>query len=285
MRVAKKLGSRARLIALSSSAGRVPEFRDAGITALVGDLDRAASIRRISGIATRIVHMAPPPRDGDEDPRTLALIRALRLRSPARSLVYGSTSGVYGDCKGEFVTESRAVDPTTPRAKRRVAAETAVRFLGRSLSGTRVDILRIPGIYALDRVGGTPRDRLQKGTAVLAAEDDVFTNHIHADDLATACLAALWRGKPQRVYNVVDQSDMKMGDYFDAAADIFGMRRPTRMSRVDASQELPAMLMSFMSESRRLDNTRLHRELQVKLKYPTIREGLSDRVAAAKSDS
>jgi nucleoside-diphosphate-sugar epimerase len=138
----------------------------------------------------------------------------------------------------------------------------------------RTSILRIPGIYAPDREGGTPRERLHKGTPVLAPQDDVYTNHIHADDLARAVLAAMWRGKPQRVYNATDDSEMKMGDYFDLAADLYGLPRPPRVPRTTAQDELPLVLLSFMSESRRLDNRRLKDELRVRLRYPDVRGGL-----------
>jgi nucleoside-diphosphate-sugar epimerase len=164
------------------------------------------------------------------------------------------------------------VKPHTPRAIRRVDAENLVRFLGKS--GVRSSILRIPGIYAPDRPNGTPRERLLKGTPVLQASDDVFTNHIHSDDLARACVAALWRGKPQRVVHVSDDTHLKMGDYFDMAADLMGLPRPPRVQRTQAQQTLPLMLLSFMSESRRLNNDRLKKELRVRLIYPTIAQGL-----------
>jgi nucleoside-diphosphate-sugar epimerase len=148
-----------------------------------------------------------------------------------------------------------------------------MRFWG--LAGlARASILRIPGIYAPDREGGTPRARLQKGTPVLRHADDVYTNHIHADDLARACLLALWRGAPQRVYNVNDDSDMLMGDYFDLAADLYGLARPPRIARTQAPSELPPALLSFMSESRRMVNFRMKRELRLKLRYPTVHTGL-----------
>jgi nucleoside-diphosphate-sugar epimerase len=175
------------------------------------------------------------------------------------------------------VDETRAVKPHTPRAQRRVDAETAMRFLGRS--GVRVSVLRIPGIYAPDREGGTPRERLLKGTPVLVPKEDVYTNHIHATDLARACAAALWRGKPQRVVNVNDDTDLKMGDYFDLAAGLYGLPKPPRISRQDANTALPLMLLSFMNESRRLDNTRMKQELRLKLRYPHVREGLSPQSA------
>jgi nucleoside-diphosphate-sugar epimerase len=180
---------------------------------------------------------------------------------------------VYGDCGGERVAETRAPAPHTPRAQRRVDAERQLRFFGRA-SGVRASVLRIPGIYAPDRPGGTPRERLVKGTPVLAPGDDVYTNHVHADDLARAVLAALWRGRPQRAYNASDDSELKMGDYFDLAADLYGLPRPPRVARAAAQEQLPLMLLSFMGESRRLDNTRLKKELRVRLRYPTVASGL-----------
>jgi nucleoside-diphosphate-sugar epimerase len=278
LRAARQLPRNARLMALTSSDARVPELRAQRITPLQGNLDDSASLRRLAGLATRVLHLAPPPTDKADlrsDPRTLALLRVLRLRSLPQSLVYASTSGVYGDCGGEWVRETRALNARTPRAQRRVHAEAQVRLFGRA-TATPVHLLRIPGIYAPDREGGTPRGRLLKGTPVLCAEDDVYTNHIHADDLARACLAALWRGKPQRVSNASDDTQLKMGDYFDLAADLYGLPRPPRLARDKAREELSPLLLSFMSESRRLDNTRLKRELRLCLRYPTVEAGLRE---------
>ena len=276
LRVARALPAGVRVLALTSSPERLPVLRAAGITPLLGNLDNAASLARISGLANRVLHLAPPPTDNEKqwwrDPRTQRLVRTLRQRSLPSHLVYGSTSGVYGDCQGQWVAETRPVAPHTPRAQRRVDAEQCIRFLGRS--GVTASILRIPGIYAADRDGGTPRARLVKGTPVLRAEDDVYTNHIHADDLARACIAALWRGKPQRIVNVSDNSQLKMGDYFDQAADLYGLPRPPRVARSSAQDQLPLMLLSFMSESRRLLNTRMLQELRMVLNYPTTMDGL-----------
>ena len=273
LRVAAALSSRTRVLALRSSAARLPELRSRGIVPLLGNLDRTTSLARLAGLATRVVYLAPPPSEGWTDPRVSALLRALRLRAVPLQLVYGSTSGVYGDCQGAWVDETRASQASTPRAQRRVDAEAQVRFFGRS-TGASVQLLRIPGIYAPDRDGGTPRARLQKGTPVLCAADDVYTNHIHADDLARACVAALWKGKPQRRYNVCDDTVLKMGDYFDLAADLYQLPRPPRVARDSAQQQLPAMLLSFMSESRRLHNRRMKQELGLRLRYPTVAEGL-----------
>ena len=268
------LHAKVRVIALTSSADRVESLRAKGCTPLVGNLDAPATVRRLAGIATRVVHLAPPPGQGWADPRTQALLCALRMRSLPLAFVYGSTSGVYGDCAGQWVDETRAVQPDTPRARRRVRAEQSVRFFGRS-SGVRSSILRIPGIYAPDREGGTPRARLLKGTPVLNDEDDVYTNHIHADDLARACALALWRGRAQRIYNINDDTCLKMGDYFDLAADLYQLPRAPRVPREGAKAQLPLMLLSFMSESRRMVNGRMKQELGLQLRYDTVAKGLT----------
>ena len=268
-----------RVLALTSSAERILPFRDQGIVPLLGNLDDKASFQRLAGLATHVLHLAPPPSEGWADPRTLALTRTLRRRSAPSAFIYGSTSGVYGDLAGGKARETLPTAARTPRAVRRVSAEQTVRFLGRSSINSnfiRTSILRIPGIYAPNRTGGTPKDRLLKGTPVLVAKDDVYTNHIHADDLARACLAALWRSKAQRVYNVNDDSRMKMGDYFDFAADLYNLPRPPRVPRSTAQDQLPLMLLSFMSESRQMDNTRMKQELRLKLRYPTVKTGLAE---------
>ncbi len=273
MRVVQQLHRRFRITVLSSSGERAHALHANGIRVLRGDLDQSHSLHRVAGLAERVLHLAPPPTEGGSDPRTRALVRALRLRAPPQVLVYGSTSGVYGDCAGEVVDETRAVRPETPRARRRADAESVVRFFGRS-AHVRASILRIPGIYAEGREGGTPRKRLLAGTAVLRAQDDVFTNHIHADDLARACVAALWRARAQRVYNVNDDTRLTMGDYFDLAADLYGLPRPPRIARDVAQTAMPLGLLSFMRESRRMDNTRLKHELKLRLRYPTVADGL-----------
>ena len=264
-----------RVLALTSSAQRVNTLRSLGVTPLLGNLDAPSTLKRLAGLATRVLHLAPPPLQGQVDPRTLALTRVLMHRTPPRSLVYGSTSGVYGDCAGAWVSEQRLVNPATPRAQRRVDAEQRVRHYA-ALRGhaTRVSMLRIPGIYAPDRQGGTPRERLLRGTPVLQAADDVFTNHIHANDLARACQLALWRGLTQRTANVNDDSQMRMGDYFDMAAALYGLPTPPRISLQQAQTELSAMQLSFMGESRRLLNTRMKRELRLQLRYPHVEDGL-----------
>lgn len=244
-----------------------PALRTLGVKQIHGDLDQPASLRRLAGIADAVLHSAPPPNEGEGDPRTKRLLATLaRARSLPRHLIYISTSGVYGHCGGEVVRESRPCRASTARARRRVAAESLLRR-----SAVRVSILRAPGIYAADRL---PLERVRRGDPVLNADEDVFTNHIHAEDLAAACIAALERGGVNRCYNICDDSAERMGDWFDKLADAFGLPRPPRMARAEIRTRLSPMLLSFMSESRRLDNTRMKRELKLRLRYPTIDAGI-----------
>jgi nucleoside-diphosphate-sugar epimerase len=267
LRVLRQLRGRLRVFALTSSAARVPSLRAAGAAPLVGNLDEAPALARLAGLADWVLHLAPPPVQGTDDPRTAALLRALARSHRVQRIVYASTSGVYGDAAGERFDETRAVRPATARAQRRVDAEARVRRHG-CVHGVRTSVLRIPGIYALDREGGDPRERVRRGAPLLAADDDVYTNHIHADDLARACIAALFRAAPQRVYHVSDDSALKMGQHFDAVADAFGLPRAPRLSREALRASVSDVQWSFMSESRRLDNTRLKRELRVTVEYP-----------------
>jgi nucleoside-diphosphate-sugar epimerase len=202
--------------------------------------------------------------------RTRNLLAALSRGTPPHKLIYISTSGVYGDCAGEMVTEARPLNAQSARARRRVDAERQVRAWGRR-TRSMVSILRVPGIYAADRL---PLERLRAGTPAIEAAQDSYTNHIHADDLARIVLAALRHARPGRVVHASDDSGMKMGEYFDAVADTHGLPRPPRLPRGEVKQNVSPALWSFMNESRRLINTRLKRELKVRLHYPTVGQGI-----------
>ncbi len=271
LRAAKLLSPHVRVLALTSSPERCASLRAAGIQPLLGNLDEPATLARLAGLAQRVLHLAPPPGSGRSDPRTGALLAALARRRRPASLVYGSTTGVYGDAQGEWVDETRTLNAATDRGLRRVDAERQVRLWGlRAPGASRCTMLRIPGIYALDRDGGDPRDRVRRGSPLLRPEDDVYTNHIHANDLARACVLALWRARPGRAVNVCDDTTLRMGDYFDQVADRFGLARAPRLSRAEAAQKLSPMQLSFMSESRRLRNGRMKAELRLSLRHPTV---------------
>jgi len=254
------------------AAARVPAGVDVRAVGrrLGTDLERPETLTGLVGWADAVLHCAPPPGEGDFDPRTANLLTALDGGILPRRFVYLSTSGVYGDCGGELVDERRPVRPQTARARRRVDAERRLtEWAGER--GLALVILRVPGIYAADRL---PVGRLRKDVPVLRDEDDVFTNHIHADDLAAAACRALEDDVPGDVYNVSDDTRMKMGEWLDFVADRTGLPRPRRTSRADAEALVPPALLSFMSESRRLDNRRMKEQLGVRLVYPTVHAGV-----------
>lgn len=280
LRVAPLLRCQYRLLGLARNPQRYGLLRAAGIMPIPGDLDIPASLDRLAGLAHAVAHFAPPPGAGARDRRTANLLAVLTKSAmlPHR-FVYISTSGVYGDCGGATVSETRKIAPATERAKRRADAEQSIREWGRR-NRVSVSILRVPGIYAADRL---PLERVRNGTPVLVADADCYVNHIHADDLARIIAAALRYGRPCRSYHASDDTPMKMGDYFDLLADRFGLPRPARISRAAARSRIPESLWSFMAESRRLANERMKRELRVKLRFPSVADGVAEAVPGPKS--
>ena len=268
MRLIPLLRSRFRVFALTSQSERLSELRSAGVTPILGNLDSPQSLYRLKGLADIVVHLAPPPLLGSLDQRTRNLVAILPRHG---KLVYVSTTGVYGDCKGAFFDETRPVAPVNARAERRVDAERVLRRWARHHEG-KLSILRVPGIYAADRL---PLERLRQGTPALLDADDVYTNHIHADDLAQIIALALFRAQPLRVYHTVDDSALKMGDYFDQVAAAFKLPLPPRVPRAELSKQVSPMLLSFMSESRRLSNQRMKTELGVRLRWPAVSDLLA----------
>jgi nucleoside-diphosphate-sugar epimerase len=267
MRLLPLVRERFRVFAVTSQPARCAELRAAGAIPIVADLDRPATLKRLAPLASWVVHLAPPPRQGALDARTRNLTAIL---PEGARVVYISTSGVYGDRGGALIDETAPRAARNARAQRRVDAEQVLRAWALGAGG-QVAILRAPGIYAADRL---PLERLRQGTPALAAGDDVYTNHIHADDLARLALLALFRGRPGRAYNASDDSRLKMGEYFDLVADAFGLPRAPRLPRAELERVVSPMLLSFMSESRRLDNRRIRRELGARLRYPRVEDAV-----------
>ena len=266
LRVARRLTRSYRVFALTSSPNRFQELREVGATPILGNLDQSESLWRLSGLAQIVIHLAPPQNQGNRDCRTRNLIRILaQAPDVVRRLIYISTTGVYGDHGGAEVSETTPVQPQSERAHRRVDAERTLRLWAPS-HGVSLTILRVPGIYAADRL---PLERLLSKTPALLPEEDAYSNHIHSDDLANLICAAVYHGKPQRVINTCDGGETKMGDYFDEVADAFGIERPPRMPASEVQKVVSPMLWSFMRESRRVTNTRLP-ELKTPLRYPSV---------------
>lgn len=270
LRVAKQLVKNYRVYALTSQKTRFQELRAVGAIPILGDLDKPDSLWRLGGLAQTVIHLAPPQNVGHRDCRTRNLLRILSQGSGVvRRFIYISTTGVYGDHRGGRVVESTPVRPQSERAKRRFDAEKVLR-LWAPAHGVSLSILRVPGIYALNRL---PIERIQARTPALLASEDAYSNHIQSDDLARLICATVYHGKPQRVVNVCDGGESKMGDYFDEVADAFGLERPPRLPAAELEKIVSPMLWSFMRESRRVSNGRL-KELKTPLHYPSVADFL-----------
>ncbi|OFZ68304.1 MAG: NAD(P)-dependent oxidoreductase [Betaproteobacteria bacterium RBG_16_58_11] len=270
LRAVKRFLPACRIYALTHTPARAEDLRRLGITPIIGDLDHLESLSKLAGLAHCVMHFAPPQSAGDVDQRTHNLLAVLdRGEILPQRLVYISTTGVYGNCDGHWVEETRSPHPTTARAKRRLSAETQLREWG-IRRGVTVSILRVPGIYSSERL---PLARLKNGTPTLIESEDSFTNHIHAEDLARVAAAAMYRGKPGRIYNATDDSNIKMGDWFDLLATRFNLPKPRRITRAQAQTEITPSLLSFLNESRRISNKRLKRELRVRLAFPDVDAG------------
>jgi nucleoside-diphosphate-sugar epimerase len=277
LRLIRQLRARSgsvRVIATARRSEQIDAIRAAGGVPIRVDLEDRVSLRRLKAFSKKAVHLAPPPSSGPDDPRSRRIIAALSsgvLPAFGRRWAYVSTTGVYGDCAGGWIDETQPSRARTERALRRVAAER--RFRRASRHGVAsVAMLRAPGIYADDRL---PVDRLLAGMPALIPAEDVWTNHIHAEDLAHCCWLALFRGRPGRTYNTVDESQQKMGEYFDQVADALGLARPPRLPRAELARQVSPMMLSFMNESRRIGNRRLREELRVRLRFPTVKSQLA----------
>lgn len=242
-----------------------------GITAVPGDLDDVRSLTALPAHKALIYYFAPPPLGGHTDPRMGHFLGAVPPDRLPNKIVYLSTSGVYGDHQGGWVNEDTPPHPQTLRAQARIKAETTLLDWGQ-IKKVPVVILRVGGIYGPGRL---PIGRIQQGQPVVRRQEAPYTNRIHADDLARVCVAAAERGANRRIYNVCDGEHSTMSDYFNAVADSLGLPRPPQISLAEAQRTLSPEMLSYLNESRRMDNRRLREELGVTLLYPTLEAGLA----------
>lgn len=266
------------IMALARSDASARHLRQLAITPIAGDLDQAASLQHLPLSSTLLYYFAPPPADDDTDPRMRALVAAMTRATRPDKIVYISTTGVYGDNHGAWVTEDTPLQPQAARSKRRVDAETVLRALGEAQS-VPVVILRVPGIYGAGRL---PIEAIKTRRPVLDESESGYTNRIHAEDLARICVVAAERGRPDTIYNVSDGQPSSMTGYFNQLADALGEPRPPVVSRAEAQRVLSPGMLSYLNESRRVDNRRMREELGVELLYPTLDSGLRASLAAEK---
>lgn len=218
----------------------------------------------------QVFYLAPPPSSGQTDQRMQHFLEALDISGHPQRIVYISTTGVYGDCQGNWVDENQPAAPVADRARRRLDAEQQLIRWQRAGNGELV-ILRVAGIYGPGRL---PRERLRKGLPMVEEKAAPWTNRIHVDDLVSVCLAAMSNGLNGEIYNVSDGHPGNMTDYFNRVADLLKLPRPTLITAAKARDQLSPGLLSYLRESRRIDNRKMLQQLAVSLRYPTLAEGL-----------
>ena len=271
-RVARLERSEGRVVAgLVRSEKSAQRLRSAGIQPITLDLDAPASISNLPVRDAVVYYFAPPPGKGVTDPRMDAIVSLMTASNLPKRIVLISTTGVYGDCHGEWVTEDRPPNPQADRARRRLEAETTLQSWSKA-SGVSIVILRVPGIYG---PGYLPEERLRSGEPVLREDVSPFSNRIHADDLAHVCVAAARHAHPGLLYNVSDGHPTTMTDFFYRVADVLGIPRPPAVTMEEARRRLGEGMLSYLAESKRIDNRRMREELGVELMYPDLAAGLA----------
>ncbi|MEN8169258.1 MAG: SDR family oxidoreductase [Pseudomonadota bacterium] len=269
--VAQKWGKDNRSVAaLARSAASAARLQAQGIQPRRGDLDDPSTLQGLHCAGSLLYYFAPPPSSGITDSRTRNFISALDHHAPPEQIVYISTSGVYGDTAGEWVTEQSPTRPQADRAKRRLDAESALRQWC-AANATPLTILRVAGIYGPDKL---PITRLKKKTPILREKECGYTNRIHIKDLVNICVAAARQESGTTIYNVSDGHPSTMSQYFNAVADALGLPRPVAITMEQAQQQLSPAMIAYLTESRRLDNSKLLKELGITLKYPDLATGL-----------
>lgn len=256
----------APIVRTAESAGALEKY---GRQPIIVDLDQ----RLQNGLplaGSRVFYLAPPPDSGVADTRVSNFLHACESQGQPERILYFSTTGVYGDCGGDWVDESRPVNPGSDRARRRLDAEEQFRHWSRSGGGDLV-IFRVAGIYGPGRL---PLERLRRKLPLLQEDEAPFSNRIHVDDLASAAIAAMDRAAPGSLFNASDGHPSTMNDYFNRLADLSGLPRPPVVSRTEAAEVMSPGMLSYMQESRRLSVRALTQELGFEFRYPTLETGL-----------
>ncbi len=255
---------------LVRSAESVARLRQAGITPVQVDLAKNAFSGDLPTADATVFYLAPPPGEGDSDPLIHRFLDFIPPDALPQKLMLLSTTAVYGDCQGEWITEQRPVNPQTVRGRRRLDAEQTTREWSAN-TGVPIVILRVGGIYGPGRL---PLARIKKRLPILCEAESPYTNRIHQDDLASVCLAAAEHGRAGEVYNVSDGQPGTMSRYFKDIAKAHGLPVPPEVSLEKAQQVMSAGMLSYFKESRRLDNRKMVEELGVVLRFPDLEMGL-----------
>jgi nucleoside-diphosphate-sugar epimerase len=256
------------VVGTTRSEARGVELEAMGVRPVVGDLTQRGVLRELDRLGPEVVFYFIPPAEEGEDP--LPKVLAATARAPLEAFVYASSTSVYGDRGGDWVDETDLARPEGRSAEARLAAERIVIGAGWNYQ-TPTRICRITGIYG---PGRTLRGPLERGDYLLIRGADTWVNRIHVDDLASGLIAAWRRGGDSRVYNMADDEPHRASEFACLAADLHGLPRPQWVDEEEAAERLSESRLRRKTGSKRVRNWRLREELEVKLTYPTFREGL-----------
>lgn len=247
------------------------ELEKLGISVIPADLDNKDDLQNLETTGANIFYFAPPPSSGVEDVRMANFIGTLNKKSPPKRIVYISTTGVYGNCRGLWISENADIKPGNDRSKRRLHAESLIQAFCKNNSCEFV-ILRVAGIYCLEKL---PLNRIKNGMNILDPKIAPSSNRIHADDLANCCVKAMFSGPSNEFFNIADGNPSSISDYFVQIAKTFGLPKPKSISWEKAEKEMSPAMLSYLRESKKIKIEKTLNQLNIKLKYPTLKEGLN----------
>ncbi|EIJ43639.1 nucleoside-diphosphate-sugar epimerase [Beggiatoa alba B18LD] len=267
------------VMALVRSAEANRRLQEFDINTVPGDLDRPQFLTELPTANTVLYYFAPPPETGTTDPRVQHLLTAFSPKEKPAKIIYISTTSVYGDCGGEWVDETRPINPQTDRARRRADAEkTLTQWCNKEK--VPLVILRVAGIYGAERL---PVERIRQKTPVLAAAQSPYSNRIHVDDLVEACLVA-GETDVTGIFNITDGHPTTMTDYFNHVADAYHLPRPPEIDRETAQTQFSAEMLSYLAESKRISNQKMRTVLQVEPFFPDLKTGLEQCLAEERGE-
>lgn len=274
LRVAKIWKNQGKSVfGVARSEENLNALRHQHIHAIAADLDDLNTLTELNGQLSKqslLYYFVPPPAKGVVDTRMTNFLQSLDKDALPGQLIYISTSGVYGDQGGELINEQTPANPQVDRAKRRYHAEQHLQQWGEQNS-VPITILRVGGIYGPGRL---PLQRLKDQIPMLHENLSPQTNRIHADDLAQICVAAATKKAAGEIYNVSDGTNSNMTEYFNTIADFCNLPRPPLVDWAEAEKTISKGMLSYLKESRRMDNSKMIKELEITLKYPTLKDGL-----------
>ena len=235
----------------------------------------AASTHLLSTVPpTQVFASAAPPFGGSLYESADAVLHVFGDCIRSREWVwagYLSSTGVYGDRAGGWVSEQDAPAPDKPKAIARAQAEQSWMRLVQS-----VHVFRLAGIYG---PGRSALDTLAKAGGdywACAPDNEQLVSRIHVQDICAVLQASMVAPQPGTVYNVADDEPATRAEVLAFACGLLGVAR--RGAGEGGDDVVPGRGVGVRGGSKRVSNAKMRELLQRgggRLEYPTYREGLT----------